>query len=283
MVPTSIGGAVAGAVVVALAVAAEVLAVAGAAVAVVFQGEDLAVIGKNLFGSKFLKSKTLNLTPLEIQKIAQSIKHAEQDTYAEILPMVVGEAHTYPEAYLRLGLIMGFLGSLGVYLVHAFFVNFVSLDWTMSTSFHPLTFLFWQLPGFLLGPLFCFYFPSLRWLMTLSSERSAAAKNKSHQCLAENLLLNKTVPIPGVLILVLKFERKVLIISTLPNQDETDFKLITTKLVNQIKMNQLTEGLCGAINEIGEFLKVKHPKDQLIPRVEQMHASNQIQDAIIMG
>jgi len=197
-----------------------------------------------------MKPETL-FTEQDRKTIAEAIKQAELSTSGEIVPFVIGQSDSYPEAIWR-------GGTLGAFLV-LFILSIIDIGTSVWLPVGITETVLITIIAFGIGALKVMFIPWLKLLLvpghTLQrrvDERAAAA------FLAEEVFATRERT--GILIFLSLFERRVCVlgdsgINAKVKQEEWDG--IVQLIIDGMKARKPADGLLKAIGKCGELLE-KH-------------------------
>ena len=190
------------------------------------------------------------LSKKEKNKLKNKVEEIEKKTDAEIVPMVLPESDLYPEAHLRLAILLSFL-ACGVYYFLPFYVS------------DPIIFLWIQAGGLIVGYFLTFIDPIKRFLL-LKTEVEEEVHQRALQAFYHQGV-HETRDRTGVLVLISMLEHRVEILvdtSIAQKINDSTWEDQVSKLVDKIKNKQLAEGLENCLEEIGETLSQDFPKTE---------------------
>lgn len=183
------------------------------------------------------------------KRIADAVKEAESRTSGEIVPFVVGQADSYPEAWLRGASLAGFLA------LFIFSVINLGTDWWMPFGISEVALI--TIVAFGLGGLAGRYIPTLRrGLIPDVVEQQRVDERAALAFLDEEIF--KTRERTGILIFLSLFERRVCIlgdegINKLVKKEEWDE--IVHIIVQAMKSGAPADGMLEAIWKCGHLLE----------------------------
>ncbi|KTD81763.1 TPM domain-containing protein [Legionella waltersii] len=202
-----------------------------------------------------MKKASHSLTTEQIQELEEAIAHAEHNTSGEIVPVIA----TCSSHYHHANMVVGFVFSLIAFAV-LWCMTEIKPTSTWSEE-HVLSvglpiFLFTEIAAFILGMLFAGLIPHLKLFFISQKEMQQEVTRAAHQAFF-NLHVAKTPTSTGVVIYVSLFEHLVCVqgdtaISEKLSQE--DWQYINDLVIQDIKNNQLANGLKKAILEMGTLL-----------------------------
>ncbi|MDC0255078.1 TPM domain-containing protein [Bacteriovoracales bacterium] len=179
-------------------------------------------------------------------KIEQAIKTVESTTSGEIVPAIFTQSDFYPASHFRLAITIGIL------------IPTLSLltEWPEG----PGSILWLQLPGLVLG-YYLAYIPTLKRWFSTKKEIAEEVHQRALQAFFENNL-HTTKDRTGILIMVSALEHRVEILADKGINDKVEVETwnkILTPFIDQIKNDQLIDGLVDTIVECGKVLTEYFP------------------------
>ncbi len=196
----------------------------------------------------------------DLSRIATAVKVAEQNTSGEIVPVILKQSDLYPAAHFRLSLVVGITFAIGCYYGYEFE--------------DPITLLWFQLPGMLIGYLLA-YIPQIKRAFSTGQELSEESYQRAVQVFHEHNV-SMTRDRTGIMIFITLLERKVYIMADAGiNQQVADdyWDQMVATLVESIKNGRAVEGLEEAIKECGNSLSSAFPR--------QSDDQNEISDDLV--
>ncbi len=183
------------------------------------------------------------------KRIAEAVREAEQRTSGEIVPYVVGRSDTYPEAWLRAGLLLAFL------VLFLFALVDMGTDLWLPFGYAESGVL--VILAFGIGALLTAYVPALKRVFVPGGMLQQRVDERAALAFVDEEVFN-TRERTGILIFISLFERRVRIlgdsgINALVKQDEWD--AIVQLIVDAIRNGVPAEGMLEAIWKCGELLE----------------------------
>lgn len=182
-------------------------------------------------------------------RIADAVKEAEQRTSGEIVPFVVGRSDTYPEAWLRAGLLLAFL------VLFLFALADMGTDLWLPFGFAESG--VFVIVAFGLGGLLATFVPAIKRLFVVSGILQQRVDERAALAFIEEEVFN-TRDRTGILIFISLFERRVRVlgdsgINKLVKQEEWD--AVVQLMIDALRNNVAAEGMLEAIWKCGELLE----------------------------
>ncbi|MFZ1728785.1 MAG: TPM domain-containing protein [Bacteroidota bacterium] len=195
-----------------------------------------------------LKPETL-FSEQDKKRIADAVKEAEQRTSGEIVPFIVGRSDTYPEAWLRAGLLLAF------FMLFAFALVDMGTDLWLPFGFAESG--VFVILAFAVGGLVTSFVPSVKRLFVVGGILQQRVDERAALAFVDEEVFN-TRERTGILIFISLFERRVRVlgdsgINKLVKQEEWDG--IVQVIVDAIRNNAAAEGMLEAIWKCGELLE----------------------------
>jgi putative membrane protein len=188
----------------------------------------------------------MRITTKEKSQIEDAIKRAESETSGEILPVILKHSDFYPAAHFRMAIVVGFLASL-------IFYNAYDFD-------DPLSLLWVQLPGMILGYLLAFL-SFFKRLFTMKAEMTEEVHQRAIEVYFENKV-SMTRDRTGIMIFVSELERKVEVLADcgINSQVEKNYwDTLVAELTASIGKGEKVEGMVLAIESCGKSLQENFP------------------------
>jgi len=195
-----------------------------------------------------MKIKTL-FSEQDRQRLADAVKAAEQSTSGEIVPYIVGQSDTYPEALWRAGSLVG------LSILCIFSVLYLATDLWLPFGIAEVA--VFVIAGFALAVLVLALMPSLKLLLVPSSMLTQRVEERASMAfLAEEVF--STRERTGILLFVSLLEHRVRVlgdsgINAQVRQEEWDE--IVKVIVAGMKTGRPTDALIEAIGKCGVLLE----------------------------
>ena len=201
------------------------------------------------------------LSPEERERIAGAVGKAEKKTSGEIVPAVIKESSDYAVYELLFALAAGFLYFSILLIFHSDVSGMISRlfwyapDWYV-TAFYGIS------TTLLIGAVYFFSnIPVIDRLIIPRKVREAAVRNRAMQYFAESGV-SATRDRTGILLFVSLLEKRVEVLADNGISSKiaaAEWEALVAALVQDIREDRLSEGLCRAIESCGEKLERHFP------------------------
>lgn len=183
------------------------------------------------------------------KRIADAVREAEKKTSGEIVPYVVGQSDSYPDAWLRAGSFAGFL------VLFIFAVINLGTDWWLPVGIAEVAAI--TVIAFGIGALATAFIPIVRRAFIPDSLEQQRVDERAAMAFLEEEVFS-TRERTGILIFLSLFERRVRIlgdsgINKLVQQEEWDG--IVRLIIDAIRGGKAADGLLDAIRKCGALLE----------------------------
>jgi putative membrane protein len=183
------------------------------------------------------------------QRLAEAVKAAEKTTSGEIVPYIVGQSDTYPEALWRAGSLVGLL------ILCLFSVLYLATDLWLPYGIAEVA--AFVIAGFGLAVLVMALVPSLRLLLVPGSMLTQRVEERASMAFLDEEVF-KTRERTGILLFVSLLERRVRVlgdsgINAHVRQEEWDDVVAT--IVAGMKSGKPADALIEAIGKCGALLE----------------------------
>jgi putative membrane protein len=182
---------------------------------------------------------------LNTELIEKAVQSAEHGHHGEIFPLILKQSDFYPAAHFRSALLLALITPMTMYYLPYEFSD-------------PIWYLWAQIPALIMGYLLCYHRKLKRFFSTRSE-----LDEEVHQKAVESFLefgLTKTKKSSAVLIMVSLLEHRVKILADHGYEkfmSEKDWSVFASNLAQEIKKNNLEQGIIDTIEEIGKVM-LKH-------------------------
>ena len=183
------------------------------------------------------------LSAKNIKAIEESVQKAEEQTYAEIVPIIYQKSDFYPASHLR----------MAIFCATTFLI--VSLEYLQIKD---PAILIYGLLAFLCVGYFLAFIPSLKRFLTTNAEIKEEVYQRAMEFFVDNKLY-ATKKNSAVLIFISLMEKKALIFSDFGIKKEKSIIKIQRAFFKRYKSDNLAETLIHTIDKLTEILKVNHP------------------------
>jgi len=190
-------------------------------------------------------------SPAELDRIKNAVKAAESKISGEIVPVFVEKSSHYTIANYRAALI----GAAAVFFLIVVFDRYVP---SLAVYDPVLIFVLVMLGGFI-GAIISHFVNPVKRLMLSQSYMDQATRKRAQTAFLEEEVFN-TRQRTGIMIFISFFEHEVIVmadkgISKVVEQMEWD--AIVRKIIENVKMGKITDGIEAAILRCGEILLEK--------------------------
>jgi len=190
-------------------------------------------------------------SPAELDRIKNAVKTAESKISGEIVPVFVEKSSHYTIANYRAALI----GAAAVFFLIVIFDRYVP---SLAVYDPVLIFVLVMLGGFI-GAMISHFVNPVKRLMLSQSYMDLATRKRAQSAFLEEEVFN-TRQRTGIMIFISFFEHEVIVmadkgISKVVEQKEWD--AIVRKIIENVKMGKITDGIEAAILRCGEILLEK--------------------------
>ncbi len=190
-------------------------------------------------------------SPAELDRIKSAVKTAESKISGEIVPVFVEKSSHYTIANYRAALI----GAAAVFFLIVIFDRYVP---SLAVYDPVLIFVLVMLGGFI-GAIVSHFVNPVKRLMLSQSYMDLATRKRAQSAFLEEEVFN-TRQRTGIMIFISFFEHEVIVmadkgISKVVEQKEWD--AIVRKIIENVKMGKITDGIEAAILRCGEILLEK--------------------------
>lgn len=190
-------------------------------------------------------------SPAELERIKSAVKTAESKISGEIVPVFVEKSSHYTIANYRAALI----GAAAVFFLIVIFDRYVP---SLAVYDPVLIFVLVMLGGFI-GAMISHFVNPVKRLMLSQSYMDLATRKRAQSAFLEEEVFN-TRQRTGIMIFISFFEHEVIVmadkgISKVVEQKEWD--AIVRKIIENVKMGKITDGIEAAILRCGEILLEK--------------------------
>ena len=182
----------------------------------------------------------------DLDQISKAVLDAEKQTTGEIVPMIVTQSDDYPGARWRLAITVSLLFGFLIY----YCINYSDPVWILWA----------QIPGLYIGYWLGVFGFILRPFLSDSKIEEEVHQRALQAFFSHNIHL--TNERTGILIMVSLLEHRVEILADTginAKVSKDTWNNILTYMVNKIKSNELTEGICIAVKECGVILTKEFP------------------------
>ena len=182
----------------------------------------------------------------DLDQISKAVLDAERQTTGEIVPMIVAQSDDYPGARWRLAIAVSLL--------------FGFLAYSCIEHSDSVWILWAQIPGLYIG-YWLGTFDSILRPFLASSKIDEEVHQRALQAFFSNDI-HATTERTGILIMVSLLEHRVEILADTginAKVSKDTWQKILTDMVSKIKSNELTDGICIAVQECGEILAKDFP------------------------
>lgn len=189
------------------------------------------------------------LTDVERTRVEAAVQAAEQQTSAEIVPMIVGRSGLYREAHHRAGLL-----TAGLILTALLMIDTAWLPWGWHAA-NAVWLLGATMLAYALGSWVGRWPPALR--LFISRERMHRKVQLRAKLAFAQHGLARTRERTGLLLLVSLFERQVYVLADQSVRDRISpeqWQAVVSVVVERLKAGNLVGGLCEGIEVSGRLL-----------------------------
>ena len=196
-------------------------------------------------------SKSLFFSPDELKRIEESVKNAESKISGEIVPVFVARSHPYGQAALRAGILAASLAAMLWLPLYEF-----DMQWGGHWFYTPVALVLLAALAFMAAFFAATYISAFRRLFVSKSELTRAVDEAAHLAfLKQEVFLTRHRT--GILIFISLFEHRVEVLGDVgiaAKVSPDEWKHIVQTIVNGLKNNRRTEGICQAIGEAQQLL-----------------------------